>query len=75
LTTSNNLIYQNLTFLSNFTMHHDGSYSFAFSFGMLNGASDTKEQQNSLPQCVENKDKKKGDHKFTMTCTGKRKRD
>lgn len=56
-------------------MHHDGTYSFAFSFGMLNGAGDTKEQHHSLPQCVENKDKKKGNHKFTMTCTGKRKGD
>lgn len=79
LTTSNNILYQNLTFLSNFTIHHDGSYSFAFSFATISQDGSKKEIKNdhdSLPKCVENKDDsdKKGDHKFRMTCTGKRKR-
>jgi hypothetical protein len=79
LTTSNNLLYQNLTFLSNFTIHNDGTYSFAFSFAMLDQDNNKKshEQQHlSLPKCVEERDGiKKEEHKFKMTCTGKRRKD
>lgn len=70
LTTSNNIFYQNLTFLSNFTIKQDGTYTFTFSLStLLEDNSAGHKIKLAPPQCIEEADRK-GDTRFAMKCTG-----